>query len=471
LDEWSDIDDREQAAGIDRHTPILIDPCGRIDPRLARYFRRSRYRFFAESTQESYAKDYRLFFSFLWQRGKNWSDADHEDIDDYEAWRRRSEDNPGRIGGAKWGRELAAFKTLYEWAEGAGFVERSPVLTHTIDLGERGTAEVSDNRPTDVRCANVKWLTPRTYRWWRDVGLRGYRADGLPDPSWRGRNGLRNAAFADLLFDSGLRLREGGCLLTLEIPDSLIGQSLYEGTVAAGTAKRRARMFYVSADAVASVTTYLTTMRQAAVRRAQRAGRYDALPGRRTVTEMSGGAEMTLGWRDEAGREGSSRVNLLTPWERSLLFVEGRHGLEPLWLWLGESGLPLDHASWEKTFDAANLRCVQNGKKITVAPHMLRHSFALKMLITLQRAHNRRYGLADADRQRVGQIYGEVYKLVKDLLGHASEQTTRDVYCEPVTGLRLSLFLNGNEDLDAIMAKVASSSRRVMDVFPGQEDR
>ena len=38
------------------------------------------------------------------------------------------------------------------------------------------------------------------------VGLRGYGADGLPDSGWRGRNDDRNAAFAGLLFESGLRL-------------------------------------------------------------------------------------------------------------------------------------------------------------------------------------------------------------------------------------------------------------------------
>ncbi|MFE5701646.1 hypothetical protein [Rhodococcus koreensis] len=40
-----DIDARERALGIDAATPILIDPVGRVDPRLAKFFRRSRFAF------------------------------------------------------------------------------------------------------------------------------------------------------------------------------------------------------------------------------------------------------------------------------------------------------------------------------------------------------------------------------------------------------------------------------------------
>jgi site-specific recombinase XerD len=82
----------------------------------------------------------------------------------------------------------------------------------------------------------------------------------------------RNAAFADLLFDSGLRLREAGCLLTIEVPHALAGQSYYEGTVAQSIAKKRERMFYVGADALAGVTTYIAVARRAAIRRARRDG-------------------------------------------------------------------------------------------------------------------------------------------------------------------------------------------------------
>ncbi|CAG7588070.1 site-specific integrase [Rhodococcus opacus] len=134
LDRWVDIDARERALGIDEATPILIDPVGRIDPRLARFFRRSRFAFLAEGTRQSYVKDYRLFFSFLWRRGRYWDQANYDDIGDYEAWRRRSTDNPRRVCGAKWARELAAFKLLFDWAVVTGAVERSPVATHTVRL-------------------------------------------------------------------------------------------------------------------------------------------------------------------------------------------------------------------------------------------------------------------------------------------------------------------------------------------------
>jgi integrase len=338
LDEWADIDRREQALGIDPRTPFLLDPEQRVDARLSRFFRRSRFSFLADGTQLAYVKDYRLFFSFLWAQGKYWDEADSDDIDDYEAWRRRSKDNPRTIGGCKWARELAAFKLLYEWAAAKGHITRSPVAVHQVCLRDGTTVEVADNQPRDLRYSNVKWVTPRTFRWWRDIGLRGYGAGGLPDSTWRGRNGDRNAAFADLLFESGLRL------------------------------------------------------------------------------------------------------------------------------WLAEGGLPMDYESWDAVFTAASERCERLGEPIRVSPHACRHSFALKMLVALQRGMDRRFGLAADERDHLRKVYGNAFALVKDLLGHRSEQTTRDIYLEPLNGIRLAQILDGSEDLDQILAQVASSSRLVMDV-------
>ncbi|MBE8517075.1 hypothetical protein ILP97_06055 [Amycolatopsis sp. H6(2020)] len=61
-------------------------------------------------------------------------------------------------------------------------------------------------------------MTLRAYRLWRDVGLRGYTPDDRRDRRWAGRNDDRNAAFADLLFSSGMRRTEGGSLLSIELP-------------------------------------------------------------------------------------------------------------------------------------------------------------------------------------------------------------------------------------------------------------
>ncbi len=468
LDEWADIDDRERALGIGRDTPILIDPECRIDPRLALFVRRSRFTFLADETKHAYMKDYRLFFTFLHRRGKSWDGADHEDVDDYESWRRRSADNPRRIGGSKWARELAAFKLLYGWAAGVGYIERSPVLTHTVRLRDGTSVEVADNRPKDVRASNVKWLTPRTFRLWRDIGLRGYDAKSLPEPGWRGRNDGRNAAFADLLFDSGLRLREGGCLLTLEVPSALMGQVYYEGTVAAAIAKRRERMFYVSVSALEGIAAYMATTRRAAIRRAQRQGRYERVRGRRDVTRLSRGKDARVAWRDTLGRQGEDPIRVLGERERRGLFIEGDQGLEPLALWLTEGGMPMDFRSWEAVFRSANQRCAQLGKPIIATPHTCRHSFALTMLVTLQRALDQRFGLSQEERDDLRKVYGNAFTLVKDLLGHRSEQTTREIYLEPLNGIRLNMILDGGEDLDAVLARVAASSRLVMDVEPDE---
>lgn len=300
LSGWLDLDAREDRAGIGRRQPILVDPDRHIDPVLTRFVTRSRFAALADGSREAYAKDYRLFFSFLWSRGRYWHEADSDDLFDWEAWRRRDQSPGRRISGSKWQRELSALRVLYEWAEKREHISLSPVLVHSVRLRDGTSVQVADQAPRDVRSSNVKWLTPRTYRLWRDVGLYGYDAEHQPDAGWRGRNDARNGAFTDLLFSSGLRLREGGCLLTLEVPDTTGGHRYYEGSVAGSVAKYRERMFYVSAAALARVCAYAATTRRQAVRAAQRHGRYDRLPGRLTVTRIGGATRRLVGESETA---------------------------------------------------------------------------------------------------------------------------------------------------------------------------
>lgn len=479
LERWAGLDEREAGAGIGPRDPILIDPQYRIDPVLGRFFRRSRFAWLAQGSREAYAKDYRLFFSFMWGRGKYWHDAGPDDLLDWEAWRRR--DQPGRrISGSKWQRELAALRLLYEWAEKREHIDRSPVLLHEMRLRDGTTIQVADQAPRDVRSSDVKWLTPRTYRLWRDVGLLGYDAAQQPDPLWRGRNDARNGAFADLLFSSGLRLREAGCLLTMEVPEAVSGHCYLEGTVAGAVAKRRERMFYLSAAALARVAGYAATTRREAIRRAQRRGVYDRLPGKLIVTSIGGAARQALTWRDGQGRTSEARVGAIGPAERMRLFTETKHGLEPLWLWLAEDGRPMAYESWEKVFTAADARVAavftaasrRDGKRrvaISCRPDMLRHSFALHMLVALHHALDRRFGLTPAERREFRQVYGDPWVMVRDLLGHRSEQTTRLIYLEPLNGLQVRSLLDHDEDLDALLSRVAASSRLVMDAGAAED--
>jgi hypothetical protein len=138
-----------------------------------------------------------------------------------------------------------------------------------------GVATVPAARAKDARRSNVHWLTPRTWRLWTDVGLRGHGRDGVPAAGWEGRLEDRNVAFVRLLVSSGLRRSEGGSLLTFEVPEVRLGAGrYYRGKVMAGpTRSKKSRVFYAAADAVADITAYVESSRAWAVREAQRKGR------------------------------------------------------------------------------------------------------------------------------------------------------------------------------------------------------
>jgi integrase len=101
---------------------------------------------------------------------------------------------------------------------------------------------------------------------------------------------------------------------------------------------------------------------------------------------------------------------------------------------------------------------------------MMRHSFALYMLVALHHALDRRFGLTPEERKHFRQVYGDPWVLVRDLLGHRSEQTTRQVYLEPLSGLQVRSMLDHDEDLEALLSRVAASSRLVIDAGPAGED-
>lgn len=460
--------ERERSLGLLPGLPFLLRPDGEPDVDVLAFFASSSFKLLSEQTRLSYAKDLRLFLSFLESQSKPWRASTEADLLDFEHWRRRDLANPRRVSGAKFSRELAACKKFFDWQRRQGTLDGAPVGVYA------GSREELPGRPSlrprDARTTRVKWLTPRAFQQWRDVGLGGHRLDGSSDPSWRGRNDGRNVAFADLLWSSGLRLREAGTLLLCELPEQDGDARYLRASVGEAVAKGRGRDFWMSSDARRGLEAYAVSTRAAAVSRARREGRYEDV---RDPLLVVGRDRSRLQVRDTAvGQVRTVTLGQLDARDRARLLIEGAGGPEPAMLFLGESGLPMRYESWEAVFAGASRRCARLGVPVSCYPHMLRHSFALRMLITLLHAFDRRMGLTPEERRDYRMLFGDPWTLVQTLLGHTNPQTTRDIYLEPVSGLQVDLFLNAepageNDFTDFVQRHLAATGL----VNTGGEDR
>ena len=148
---------RERALGLRPGQPFLLRPDGVPDVDVLGYFASPSFGLLSDQTQLSYAKDLRLFLSFLEGQGRRWREASFDDALDYEFWRRRDERNPRRVSASKFAREWAACQRFYLWQQRRGVVAGSP--SSVIDPG--GSAGLRSHR--EARSNRVKWLTPRAY--------------------------------------------------------------------------------------------------------------------------------------------------------------------------------------------------------------------------------------------------------------------------------------------------------------------
>ncbi|MEU1506293.1 integrase [Kitasatospora sp. NPDC005748] len=486
LEDWKDLEERQRSVGVKPGDPIFLAPDHRVDGLLGLYVQCGSFRRHTPETKRNYATDICLFLTFLWGRGVVWEQAVERDLEDFEHWRRFAPENPRLIGGSKWNRELAALTGMYAWAAGTGRIQRSPVATRQV-AGPYGSVVAPVARAKNARGSNVHWLTPRAFRRWAEVGLRGHGRDGVVLPGWSGRLEDRNVAFVDLLYSSGMRRSEAGSLLVFEVPQRRLEGGRYcVGRIAAAvTRSKKPRTFYVASGVVGEIETYVDSSRALAVRRAQQAGRYEGLGEVRIVTDVLGGVRPTVRWRDRSGAGGERRLTDLAVADRMTLYTEGQHGLEPLWLWLNERGLPLWVDSWEGVFRTANDRCrevltppesrFRDPHRVYApyaTPHACRNSFALYMLVVLNHLMDRRFGLTPEERRDFRLLYGDPWRMVQDLLGHASRETTCSIYLAPVADLQLRALLAVADDadvpgpgsLDGVFARLARESEGIQDL-------
>ena len=181
----------------------------------------------AWNTQDGYARDLKAFLNFLWHNRNraSWRDATTADHLAYLGWRRKDPAGP-RIDDVTWDREVTAVNRFYTWQVNANNLPDNPIpqrpcrpLPPTAGRRARGEAETTPATYSHgAGREKVEWLPPATYRHWRDIGLRGYTSDGLPNGGFRGRWAARNALFSDLMVRTGLRLAEQTALTVFEMP-------------------------------------------------------------------------------------------------------------------------------------------------------------------------------------------------------------------------------------------------------------
>ena len=414
------LDTAERAGLIDDMPFILMDD-GSYDLDLNRFFRacpamgaRS------PNTWRSYARDILVWARFLHERrgGKTVWQADRHDVLAFHRARRLS-DAAYRISASSWNRCVAALDKLYRWAVEEEIITTSP-FGYGVALrrasGRRAMVAVTTNRAREraARRHDTRYIDLGRYLLFRDVGLRGRLPDGSEDPAWRGRNGERNALFAELLVTTGLRLTEAGSLLLTELPRLTEAGSRSAPFDLAGPIAKggRPRRIPIPRRVLRMIADYIDFERTISASRSEPAlsDPLWLMPVDRKV-------------RDDAGKR--VRVDRLTPRERRRVLIGAPATAQHAVLWLTECGQPVPPATWEAAFRRACVRCRRFGIEIDVTPHTLRHTFAGNMLSMLIREQiGSVFDPQDQHGAAYRRILGDPLQKLQHLLGHASITST-----------------------------------------------
>jgi site-specific recombinase XerD len=424
-----------EAVGIPVGTPLLVSPSFDYDVELNRFFYAVDMLASRMTTRLGYARDLAAFLTFLHgnRSGRSWRDATTDDHAAYLIWRRHDSAGP-QVGDATWDREVAGVNRFYRWQQAQGNVARNPVPQRGKRAQPSGSGRrlslVGEDGQTPATYSHgahrerISWLPAASYRKWRDIGVCGYGADGLPRAAFRGRWAARNAAFCDLMVRTGLRLSEQSALSLFEVPlDRGLGGYQKFWLPPAIAKGGSARWIYLPSSLVADLVAYVEIDRAEVVADARAKGRYRRMGRPFIVADV----DRAVAVESRAAAGGSTvKVAHLTPEERRRLLIETPDGLEPAAFWLSEDGLPVTLSTWKNLFTQANACCRRHGVNLRAHAHLLRHTFAVVTLEQLQRGHLA--ALAELNVEQRGhytRIFGDPLDWVRRRLGHRSITTTQ----------------------------------------------
>ncbi|WP_406238424.1 site-specific integrase [Nocardia sp. NBC_01009] len=438
--------------GVRHNQWFLLGPRGFPDVRMNQFLASAKFGVLADNTRRDYVRSLALWLNFLEARGCPWWQADEEHAEDFEFWRLTDPANVATVRTSTFAKDVAACKKFYKWASGR--------YTDVVDVF------AGVEFPTAKREASVKWLDPAAWTRWRDVGLRGRDLSGRRDRSWRGRNEQRDAAFADGLYGTALRLSEWASVVLPELPQLEARRGFYTCELADKCAKGGyGHSYWIPRRSLSAVWAYVEGARARAVRQAQSTGAYERLPGLMVVDTGRRRGSVVMPDAEASGwvvRDWS----MIRPSVRRRMFRETPAGLEPLWLWLNEDGLPRDPHGWHHTFDAADQRIASLGlTNFHVTPHMARHSAALRWFSVGKLIYAKQIGHLDEEETRdFREQFGDTWDLVQTVLGHQRVETTKSVYLEPFQNLSVEVLLAQVDglDIDKFVAEALAGHPRVL---------
>jgi integrase len=333
------------------------------------------------------------------------TDATRADLNAYKASRKLV------VQEGSWKTEAGCLSGFYTYATQMEWIDRDPVSR----WGKRNTFA---GRATTNRI--VKFLTEDQLRLFLNCGLRG---DAPADPATLPAYPERDYSFGLFLVATGLRREEGALLLDAEIPqpEGMPSDGVWPFTRYGKGGSPR--MVYATLELARAIDLYRSTERVAIIdaaqprlRRLRRAGELFMVD--RLTTDHGGRLHLVAGGhRMLAERLDDER-------RARAAHVRADGAIEPLALFLGRGGLPLSIKYWNAIFTDAHTRVsalhhdARPPAHLTVSPHVLRHSFAVRMLSALMRE----------GRDRSGDPYhllANPVLTVMQLLGHASVETTQ----------------------------------------------
>lgn len=316
------------------------------------------------------------------------------------------------IAGSTLATELGCISAFFGFAKEAGWIPSDPVPRW-------GQNQRNTLMPQIRRRRSPRFLTTRQTRHFLEVGLRGDGSASDTAPAYP----ERDYSFGLLLANTGMRREEAAYLLDCELPrfSDFPADGLH--SFDRSGKYNKIRTIYFPREAASGVDLYRDTERAGIVRRAQPTLRKLLAARRLELVDPIAGEPAAI----SCGPDGQiiSVEMLSNERRRKAVQIDDDGTIQPLGLFLGRGGLPVTLSYWDDLFVDARER-VKLGdpldvppNHITVVPHTMRHTFAVRMLAALM----------SEGRNRQSDPYAFLTNpllTVMQLLGHANIETTLD---------------------------------------------